>query len=122
MNSIPADFDLSPLIGAELMQVCLGQYQVQLQFEKVDLSCHIEGGGKLSIESEGNSSELFHKTWRSSHGLERLVGMSISAWSRRDSYHFTVTFTSEEVLVFETHEGPHEDFTVLLGEIGFWVL
>lgn len=125
VNLIPDDFDLTPLVGAELLQVCLGEYQIQLQFEKPDLSCHIEGGGKVSLESGDRSSELFHGKWTTSHGLEQLVGMPLTAWSRRSPNQFTLTFTSGAVLVFETQESQYEDFTVQLGPMGegpFWVL
>lgn len=122
MNPLPADFDLAPLIGAKLLQVCLGQYQIQLHFEKTDLTCHIEGGGKVSLEANGQLSELFHRAWKDSRGLERFVGMQVTSWSRRSDHHFVLVFTSEAALVFETKEGPYEDFTVMLGEKAFWVL
>ena len=44
---------------------------------------------------------------------------------RRDPNHFTLTFTSGAILVFETQEGQYEDFTVHLchqDERSFWVL
>ena len=121
MNAIPATFDLTPLVGGQLQHVCIDQYQVQLHFEKGGLSCHIQGGGKLVLEIGGQALELFHGTWRNSHGLERLVGESVTAWCTRSQLTFSVSFASGAVLVFACHEGPHEDFTVHIGD-DFWVL
>ena len=118
MNVLPADFDLSPLVGQELSQVCLDQYQIQLHFNR----CHIQGGGKVSLERTGANVELFHGTWRTSAGLEHLVGTPVTSWTRRSPNHFTLTFASGSALVFETVEGPLEDFTVSIANDAFWVL
>lgn len=122
MNPLPLDFDLSPLVGAELQQVCIDQYQVQLHFEGPSFFCHIQGGGKLALEQAGQSSVLFHGTWKSSAGLELLVGMPVRSWQVRGPHQFALSFPSEAVLVFETRVGPHEDFTVQVGNEAFWVL
>ena len=43
MYGVPANLDLAFLHGAELIQVCLGQYQVQFHFHPV---------GSLSVEGD----------------------------------------------------------------------
>tara|TARA_Y100001973_G_C5149046_1_gene307064 strand:- start:31 stop:204 length:174 start_codon:yes stop_codon:yes gene_type:complete len=54
MNILPPDFDISFLIGDELMQVCIGLHQIQLRFEK----CYIEGDGKIEIRSNDHTKVL----------------------------------------------------------------
>jgi hypothetical protein len=122
VNPLPADFDLSLLVGTELQQVCIDQYQVQLHFEAPGLSCHIQGGGKLLLENGSKSLLLFHGTWHSSAGLERLVGQSVNSWCAHGSHQFRLQFQSGTELAFETQSGPHEDFTIHLGNEAFWVL
>ena len=46
MYGVPVDLDLSFLHGAELIQVCLGQHQLQFHFHPVG-SISVEGGWEL---------------------------------------------------------------------------
>jgi hypothetical protein len=46
MYGVPMDLDLAFLHGAEVIQVCLGQYQVQLHFAPT-ASIFIQGGWEL---------------------------------------------------------------------------
>lgn len=118
MNRLPAEFDLSPLVGQHLRQVCLDQYQIQLHFD----GCHIQGAGKVSLELNGETIELFRDTWNTSSGLEHLVGTPVTSWDRRSPNHFVLTFASGAGLLFETVERALEDFTVSLANGVYWVL
>jgi len=118
VNVLPTDFDLSPLVGQELGQICLDQYQIQLHFN----GCHIQGSGKVSLERTGATVELFHGRWKTSAGLEQLVGTPVMSWTRRSPNHFALTFATGTALLFETVEGPLEDFTVSIANEAFWVL
>jgi len=118
VNPLPPDFDLAPLAGQELGQVCLDQYQIQLHFD----SSHIQGSGKVSLELDGTTTELFHGTWRTSLGLDQLVGTKVVSWSRRSAHIFSLHFDSGAALVFESEVGPYEDFTVSIGNGAFWIL
>ena len=118
MNRIPHEFDLAGMVGQPLSQVCIDQYQVQLSFT----NARIQGGGALSLETDGVPTKLFDGAWLTSQGLEVLIGEAVAAWSRRDDFHFTLKFQSGVELVFRTQEGPYEDFTVHLANDAFWVL
>ena len=43
MHEIPADLDLAFLVGSEVVQVCLGSFDVQVHFQP-EASIHITGG------------------------------------------------------------------------------
>lgn len=118
MNPLPPDFDLAPIVGQELSQVCLDPYSIQLHFD----GSHIQGGGKVSLELNGGATELFHGTWRTSSGLALLVGTRVVSWTRRSAHEFSLNFESGAALVFETEMGPIEDFTILAGGDSFWVI
>ncbi|PHR66986.1 MAG: hypothetical protein COA55_08475 [Alcanivorax sp.] len=55
MNRIPDDFDLSAVEGEELSQICIDQYQVQLNFD----GASIVGGGELLLEKNGGGEATF---------------------------------------------------------------
>jgi hypothetical protein len=112
MKALPADFDLSPLVGRGLVQVRLDQFQVQLLFDPD----HISVEGKLTLESPKSAPvELFNDGWKTSNGLEQLVGQEVTAWSRRGSHSFQIAFSSGAVLVFEGEDGPFEDIVIMVG-------
>lgn len=118
MNRIPDDFDLSAVEGEELSQICIDQYQVQLNFD----GSSIVGGGELLLEKNGVSKHLFSTSWITTCGLEDLIGSKVVGWGKRDDFHFFLSFSCDTVLVFVTQEGPHEDFTVQIWEGEFYVL
>jgi hypothetical protein len=118
MHSLPDDFDVSPLLGTEFRQICLDRYQIQLHFE----NSSIQGGGKVCLELDGQSTEIFHETWKTGRGLEMLIGTQVVSWARRSDHQFSLTFSSGAALVFEVEEGPYEDFMVKLGNQALWVV
>jgi hypothetical protein len=62
MAGIPANLDLSFLLGAEVVQVCLGIWQVQIQFEPLT-SLTVEGDWELANE-EGQVIDRSSDTMR----------------------------------------------------------
>jgi hypothetical protein len=74
MYQIPTNVDWSCLTGRELIQVCFGEYQTQLRFER-DLLISVEG----EIEHRA-SSEVVGRNMVDHHvlpSLTRLVGTTI---------------------------------------------
>lgn len=118
MNRIPKNFDLSPLTGEVLSQVCIDQHQIQLHFDNLS----IQGGGQVLLEKSGGSKQLFSGSWITTCGLDVLIGSKVVGWERRDDFHFGLLFSCDATLVFVTQEGSYEDFTILMGEREFYVL
>ena len=77
MYGVPADLDLSFLHGAELIQICLGQYQLQFHFHP-EGSISVEGGWEL-IDSAGVRIDGSHEEpERPLYQLHRLLGHRVT--------------------------------------------
>ena len=116
MPGIPADLDLSFLHGKELVQVCLGVWQVQFHFEPT-ASLTVEGDWELT-DAEGRVIDRSSDTVRDSPFhlhllLQRVVvGTEVSA-----PLSFALQFTGGLVLrVFVSGNGG-ESFSIQPGNI-----
>jgi hypothetical protein len=115
MAGIPVDLDLSFLRGAELIQVCLGMWQVQFHFAP-EASIAVEGDWELA-DKEGRvidrSSDTVRELPFHLHLLLRVVvGVEVSA-----PLSFALRFTGGLVLrVFVSSDG-YESFSVQPGNI-----
>ncbi len=118
MHPLPPDFDLSPIVGSQLTQICVDEFQIQLHFE----NGHIQGSGKVCLGSSGQNIELFHEKWKACSGLEAVIGSQVVSWATNGSHEFSIQLGSETSLSFTVTEGQYEDFTVQVGEGGLWVL
>jgi hypothetical protein len=116
MYGVPADLDLSFLHGALLIQVCLGQHQVQFHFHPIG-SVSVEGGWELrdaaGVWIDGTVDGAERPPCRSDRLLgQRVVGTEVSAprW-------FALRFNGGEVLrVFDDSE-QFESFSIQPGNI-----
>jgi hypothetical protein len=81
MYGIPADLDLAFLVGAEVVQVCLGSFDVQVRFHPA-ASIHINGGDWELKDDRGQiidrSSDEPAKG-RAPFLLHRLLGLRVQA-------------------------------------------
>ncbi|WP_139788515.1 hypothetical protein [Halomonas sp. BC1] len=117
MNILPPDFDISFLIGDELMQVCIGLHQIQLRFEK----CYIEGDGKIEIRSNDHTKVLVNERWESTEGFEKIIGKKVETWCRISDFCFSLKW-GDASLFFYTEESPYECFTIHCPNKEFYVL
>jgi hypothetical protein len=70
---VPGDLDLSFLHGAELIQVCLGQYQLQFHFHPVG-TISVEGGWELRDAAGVQIDGCHEGPDRPPYQLHRLLG------------------------------------------------
>jgi hypothetical protein len=111
MYGVPADLDLTFLHGATLIQVCIGQYEVQLHFHPVG-SISIEGRWELldapglRIDGSANGSKT-----ATSH-LQRLLGEQIVASEVRAPLWFALQFSGGEVLRVYDDSAEYESFSI----------
>lgn len=75
MYGLPKDLDLSFLRGVELLQVCIGAYQIILNFNN-DVSIAIEGDYRVSVID--GDDRLFEDTRDSAGALVKFISDSIS--------------------------------------------
>jgi hypothetical protein len=116
MYGIPAELDLSFLHGAELIQVCLGQYQVQFHFHPA-ASISVEGGWEL-LNDAGEWIDHSHDVpERPPYQLHRLLGRRVANSEVTAPKSFALCFEGGEVLrVFDDSE-QYESFQIQPGDI-----
>ena len=116
MYGVPADLDLAFLHGAELMQVCLGQHQIQFHFNPPG-SISVEGGWELldaaGVRIDGRQNRLDRPPYQ----LHRLLGRRVTGSEVSAPEWFALWFQDGEMLrVFD--DSPHyESFQIEPGGI-----
>src|SRR5438874_2055711 len=116
MPEIPADLDLSFLRGAELIQVCLGMWQVQFHFVPT-ASIVVEGEWELADEAgrviDRSSDTVREQPFHLHLLLQRIIlGVEVSA-----PLSLALRFTGGLVLrVFVRSDGS-ESFSIQPGNI-----
>jgi len=116
MYGIPASLDISFLHGTSLVQVCLGQHQVQFHFHPVGCIT-VEGRWELigiGGEKLANSSDA---TGNPSGVLNRLLGQQVVASEVSAPDSFTLRFDKGDLLrIFDDSE-QYESFCIQPGNI-----
>lgn len=116
MYGVPEDLDLRFLHGAELIQVCLGQYQVKLHFHPAG-SISVEGGWELSDENGARLDGHHEGPDRPPYQLHRLLGRQVVTSEVSAPDWFSLRFASGEALkVFDDSE-QFESFSIQPGNI-----
>jgi hypothetical protein len=116
MYGVPADLDLSFLHGALLIQICLGQDQVQFHFHPVG-SISVEGTWELldaaGMWMDGRTNGGERPPCRSDRLLgARVVGTEVCAPSW-----FALRFEGGEVLRVFDDSKQYESFSIQPGNI-----
>jgi hypothetical protein len=113
---VPRDLDLAFLHGAELIQVCLGLYQLQF---------HFHPGGSISVEGEWEllgTAGVRIDGWhdgpdRPPYQLHRLLGRKVSGSEVSPPEWFAIHFASGDVLRVFGRSTQHESFQIEPGGI-----
>ena len=116
MYGVPADLDLAFLHGAVLIQIGLGQYQLDFRFHPV-ASISVEGGWELldgaGIRIDGQSDELVPPPCL----LNRLLGRKVERSEVSAPNWFSLTFEGGEVLRVFDDSKQYESFSIQPGNI-----
>ena len=104
MYGLDDNVDLTFLTGRRLDQVCLGEYQVQLNFE-APVSLSVAGEFTLDGIRYGASS---------GYVLHSVMGLSVNEASRVGRGDLMLRFTGHEVILHESTE-PYESYTIRNG-------
>jgi hypothetical protein len=116
MYGVPANLDLSFLHGAELVQICLGQFQLQFHFHPIG-SISVEGGWELLHAAGQRIDGSCDVSDRPPYQLHRLLGLKVLSSEISAPDWFTLTFESGEMLrVFDDSE-QFESFSIQPGNI-----
>jgi len=120
MHGVPQDLDLSRFQNAELIQVCIGEYQIQF---------HFHGGDQISVEGKwelrdpaGSLIDVVERaTLPYSHlgplHFHVLLGNSVSNYSVNSPQSFSLRFTSGHILRVYDDSQQYESFSIHPGNI-----
>ena len=116
MYGVPNDLDLTFLHRTTLIQIRLGQFQVQFHFHPVGTIC-VDGSWELI----GAAGEMLDRSYddsdRPPYELHRLLGREVTATEIHAPKWFSVEFETGEVLrVFDDSE-TYESFQIQPGDI-----
>jgi hypothetical protein len=114
VHGVPADLDLTFLNGAELIQVCLGQYQLVFQFHPAH-SISVEGSWDL-LDSTGALIDGAKRSddWRDRppYHLHRLLGRRVTDAEVAAPEWFALRFESGESLRIFDDSDQYESFSI----------
>jgi hypothetical protein len=106
--------DCSPIIGCEIIQVCIGQYQVQI---------HMQGGASVVIESDFTceSSDVASDTRNfvdKGATLVSILGAHITDISGRSGETAVFSFSNGRRLVVSLEETGYENMQIITKDGG----
>ena len=87
MGPVPPDFTLEKLLGRQLNQICIGQYDLQFHFDSEHaISC----SGRVVVELNGQATVVFHgETWGDVSCLPQIAGRDVTGWKIEASHEFS---------------------------------
>src|SRR5262245_33510011 len=109
MYGVPADLDLGFLHGAELIQVCLGRYQLQFHFHPIG-SISVEGEWELRDSADAMIDRRHDKPNEQPCHLPRLLGQQIVRFEVSAPDWFALQFARGEVLRVFDDSSNYESF------------
>jgi hypothetical protein len=113
---VPADLNLAFLHGAKLIQVCLGQYQLQFHFHPTG-SISVEGGWALQ-DAAGVRIDGHHDgPERPPYQLHRILGHRVVASEVSAPAWFALRFEGGELLQVFDDSPQYESFQIEPGGI-----
>jgi hypothetical protein len=121
---VPPDLDLNLFVGATLVQIALGEYQVQFRFQVGDGSprrpdpyLSVEGHWELADESGHIIDRAEPNSDRDAYRLHRLLGKEVASTRVDPPRSFTLRFNSGlRLQVFDDSE-EFESFSIQPGDI-----
>jgi hypothetical protein len=116
MHGVSADLDLQFLHGAELIQVCVGLYQVQFVFHPEGNIC-VEGEWEL-YAADGSELDRSRPSPRQEpFQLHRLLGQRVVASSVSSPVWFGLRFERGDLLRIYDSSKEYESFSIQPGNI-----
>jgi hypothetical protein len=116
MDGVPADLALSGFTNAVLIQICLGEYQVQFHFHPVG-SISVEAKWELRDTSGTVVDGMDRKVRRDAIYAHRLLGKRITGASLDAPRSFSLRFESGDVLTIYDDSREYESFSIQPGDI-----
>lgn len=116
MYGVPETLDLTFLHGREVVQVCLGQYQIQLWFYP-DAVIAVGGEWEL-LDADGRELDRCEPGQRTKpFQLHRLLGVSVVGSEIAAPQWLSLCFTNGDVLKLFDNSPEFESFSIQPGDI-----
>ncbi|MCC2672621.1 MAG: hypothetical protein K0Q72_5093 [Armatimonadetes bacterium] len=116
MHGVPEDLDLRFLRGARLIQVCLGEYEIQLHFHPVG-SISVEGDWDLLDVGGQQLDRRYAEGPRPPFQLHRLLGQQVVGSEVAAPEWFALRFEHGDVLRVFDRSVEYESFSIQPGDI-----
>lgn len=116
MYGVPADLNLSFLRGAELVQVCLGLYQLQFHFHP-DGCISVQSGWELRYATGAFIDGHREGSDRPPYQLHRLLGRQVVGFEVSPPDWFALRFAGDDVLRVFDDSSQYESFQIEPGSI-----
>ena len=113
MHGVPADLPIQPFVGKELNQICLGRFQIWLNFSRAG-KISVEGGWELR-DAAGNlvDSAEQHDS-RENYRIHRLIDVPVIHFSIDPPRSFTLFFDNGLALTVFDDSEQYESFSVVV--------
>jgi hypothetical protein len=111
MYGVPTDLDLGYLHGATLIQVCLGEYQLQFHFHPKG-SISVEGRWELHDAAGELIDRLYDGMERPAYQLHRLLGQAVVGTEVAAPVSCALRFQKGEVLRLFDDSQQYESFQI----------
>src|ERR1043166_1494475 len=119
MYGLDKSVDLKFLVGKELLQVCIGVYQVVLNFT-AEISISIESSCRLVCEGE-RVFDLYANDPKSSKNLVCLLGLSIEDVLNEGRGEIRLFFSKINTLTLMDNNANTESYMIVAPSIGIVV-
>ncbi len=111
MYGVPIDLDLTYLHGATLIQVCLGEFQLQFQFHPRG-AISVEGRWEFRDAGGALIDQLHDGTERPPYHLHRLLGKKVVGTEVAAPDSCALRFEAGEILRFFDNSKQYESFQI----------
>ena len=116
MYGVPADLDLSRFKGAVLINLCLGEFQVDFRFHpKVSIS--VEGKWELRDSTGSLIDGMKPNAQRDALYIHVLLGKRVAGFSLDAPRSFSLRFETGHVLTVFDESREYESFSIQPGDI-----
>jgi hypothetical protein len=116
MYGVPSELDLSRLKRAALVQLCIGQYQVDFNFSP-ETSISVEGSWELRDAAGKLIDQIKRGTQADALHAQVLLGQTVDGFSVDAPRSFCLRFNSGHLLTIFDDSVQYESFSIQPGDI-----
>ena len=111
MHGVPKDLDLSHFVGKTLIQLGIGEFQVQFNFHPHS-NISVEDDWELYDSYGSVVDRSVPNDQRAEYRLHRLLGQEVVGWQIDPPRSFSLRFANDLVLRVFDNSRQHESFSI----------